>query len=387
MRVLLVTHNIVRGDGQGRVNYELARHLARWGHSVTLLAARVSPELVDTPGITWEYLPIRSNLTDLVGGLLWIPGCTNFVRTHASRFDIVHLNGALGFVDHHVNTSHYVHAAFGRYLRQEPPVGLRGQYYRLLTLVNTVLEKPVYQRARCVVAVSPRTGRELVEQVHLPKQQVQVICNGVDPDEFFPDPESRARVRRELAIPADRMALLYVGEYAVPRKGLATVLEALAGLPKNIHLYIAGRGSTAPYATLLAPVEARVHFLGFRRDVADLFRAADAFVYPSRYDTFSLVLLEALASGLPVVTTLASGFGELMTSGQHGFVINDPYDVGAVRKAILRLHDEPDLAMTIAQAGRALAEQYSWEAMARRYLALYEQISIAAQPSAQTCGM
>ena len=119
-------------------------------------------------------------------------------------------------------------------------------------------------------------------------------------------------MRRELEISPETFALLFVGELVVPRKGLRTVLEAMQQLPETVHLFVVGDGSPAAYGAALRGIEARAHFLGFRSDVHDLYAAMDCFTYPTRYDACCLVVLEALASGLPVITTLESGSGELI---------------------------------------------------------------------------
>ncbi len=371
LKVLLNTHCVTRGDGQGRVNYEIAAYLAGAGHAVTLLADRVAPELLEHSQITWQRIPAPIRMPDLPRCLLWAEACTSYLRTHAAEFDIVHLNGALAYVPHHVNTSHFVHSSFRTYLQEEHAPGWRGLYHRLHAEVNARLERKVYRLAQRVVAVSPKTGREL-EQSGVSTQQLQVICNGVDSTEFYPSTEARQRMRATLGIPADQMALLYVGDFTQTRKGLSTVLAAMAGLPEHIHLYVAGKGTVSTYRSLLGPVEKQVHFLGFRRDIAELFRAVDLFVFPSRYDSMPLVVLEALASGLPVVTTRASGFGELMGQDSEGIVIEDPYDAMAVHSALLRLYDQAGLREQMGRQARRLAETYSWQKMARQYEALYE---------------
>lgn len=374
MKVLLNTHCVTRGDGQGRVNYEIASHLAARGHQVTLLADRVAPELAAHPHIHWQRIPAVAKLPDLARCALWARACTNYLKEHGGEFDILHLNGALAQIPHHVNTSHFVHGAFRRYLQREPSPGIRSIYHRLHADVNARLERQVYQLARVVVAVSPKTKRELAEIVGIAPSRLAVICNGVDGEEFYPDPAVRTRMRAALGIPAEQLALLYVGEFTQLRKGLRTVLEAMHSLPEQVHLYVAGRGRVESYSRALAPVRSRVHFLGFRRDIADLFRAADVFVFPSRYDSMPLVVLEALASGLPVVTTQASGFGELMEAGREGFVVADPYDAAAVSAAVTCLLAEPALAHSVGHQARALAGQFDWRSMAEQYEVLYENI-------------
>jgi glycosyltransferase involved in cell wall biosynthesis len=374
MKILIVTHKVMRGDGQARVNYELVRRLLDWGHEVTLLTNQVADDLLGRTGLTIELIEPMRKLPSLLRETLWAIACTNFLKTHAQEYEIVHLNGAVAFVPHQVNTSHFVHSAFRLYLKQERIVGLRSVYHRLHADVNIRLEKSVYLQAEKVVAVSPKTKRELVEIVGIPGNRVEVICNAVDGEEFYPDPNQRIKTREKLEIPAERFAVLYAGDFRLQRKGLRTILEALVGLPEAIHLYVAGKGNPEAYSEQLAPVQARVHFLGFRRDIADLFQAADTFAFPTRYDTMALVVFEALASGLPVITTIESGVGEIIQSGVNGFVM-DPYDAKTLNAQLLTLYTEPDFSAQMRLEARKLALQYTWQRVAEQYLALYKKIT------------
>ncbi|WP_218079977.1 glycosyltransferase family 4 protein [Anthocerotibacter panamensis] len=374
MKILLAAHNVVKGDGQGRVNYELARHLSERGHQVTLLADRVDPGLLDSPNLTWEYLKAQVQLPNLIRGLIWAHQCNRFLQQKHAAYDIVHLNGIIAYVPHHLNTCHFVHGSFRQYLRTERSPGLRGHYHQIYSDINFHLERKYYPIAQRVVAVSPKTKRELEAIVGLAPQQVDVICNGVDLEMFYPDPRSREQTRKALGIRPDTLALLYIGDYTQPRKGLRTLLQAMADTPQAIQLYVVGKGLVEPYRAQLAGIRDQVHFLGFRADTPQLYRAADIFVYPSRYDTFSLVVLEALASGTAVMTTRASGFGELMTADRDGFILEDPYDWATLRQGLLLWYRERETLARIAAQGRLLAQDYSWRRMAEDYEALYEQV-------------
>jgi len=383
MNVLLVSHNIVKGDGQGRVNYELARYLANQAAQLTLVSDQLDEELARHPNIQWHRVKADKRLPNLIRGLLWAEAARPFLEAQHQQFDIVHYNGAVAAGPHDLNTCHFVHSSFREYLQKESSPGLRGIYHRLYTELNAYQERQSYREARHVVAVSAKTAQEL-QELGVPKAKMSVIYNGVDVDLFQPDASRKATLRNQLAIPTEVLALLYVGDYVQSRKGLGTILEALHGLPDNIQLYVAGKGILDPYRALLAGIEHRVHFLGFRRDIPDLFRAVDCFVFPTRYDSCCLVVLEALASGLAVVTTLASGSGELITPGENGLVLADPYDTVGLRAYLGRLYQNPDLLASLGKKARYLAEQQSWAHMARQYEALYQQLTAQkkAQPGA-----
>jgi glycosyltransferase involved in cell wall biosynthesis len=115
-----------------------------------------------------------------------------------------------------------------------------------------------------------------------------------------------------------------------------------------------------------------VHFLGFRDDVAALMRAADLFVLPSRRDSCPLVLLEALASGLPVVTARTVGTAGLVEP-ESGFVLDRPDDTEALAEALRALVADAERRRAMGRAARAVAERHSWEKMAEQYVDLFKQ--------------
>jgi glycosyltransferase involved in cell wall biosynthesis len=193
--------------------------------------------------------------------------------------------------------------------------------------------------------------------------------NGVDSDEFHPGPADRAR----FGLPQDAFIGLFAGDLHDSRKNLETVLKALPSVA-NFHLAVAGRHAGTSWARLAAELEVvdRVHFLGFQRNMPELMRAVDAFVFPSRYEPFGLVLLEALASGLPVVTAQSAGGAEIVTP-RVGFVLQDSEDIPSLSRALTSLFTSSKAereTMSLAARGKAL--EYSWADMAAGYLRLLE---------------
>jgi glycosyltransferase involved in cell wall biosynthesis len=211
--------------------------------------------------------------------------------------------------------------------------------------------------------------RELIG-IGVSPERIQVILNGVDLEEFRPSFADRAA----FGLPAGVPLALFVGDLRTPRKNLDTVLESLTRVP-NLHLVVAGRTESSPYPALAARlnVDSRVHFLGFRRDVARLMQAADLFVFPSRYEACSLVLLEALASGLPIITARSAGGAEVVEA-DCGIVLDDPNNPAALAAALCRLSADSALRNAMGCAARTVAEQHSWTAMADRYLDLYAEM-------------
>lgn len=370
MRLAIVTHNVVRGDGQGRVNYEIARHALGQGMPVWLLADRVDPELARM-GARWVPVQPRRRHPNLIKVRNFAPLADRALDALGGQIDVIHGNGFVLTRPHHVNTAHLVHSAWGK-----SPVhiararrDLYGAYQWTYTTLNARWERRAYGRARVVVAVSRRVGTELAE-AGVPPERIRVIGNGVDVEEFHP---GRAD-RRGLGLPEGVPLALFVGGIRTALKNLDTVLKALACVD-SLHLAVAGATEGSPYPAMAARlgVAGRVHFLGFRGDVPALLRAADLFVFPSRYESFSLVVLEAMASGLPVITAGTVGAADLVTP-ESGVVLPDPDDVGALAGALRALAGDPEGRARRGRAARRVAEQHTWARMADAYLRLYEEV-------------
>jgi UDP-glucose:(heptosyl)LPS alpha-1,3-glucosyltransferase len=157
------------------------------------------------------------------------------------------------------------------------------------------------------------------------------------------------------------------------RKGLDVALRALAAAGGPGELWVAGRDGPAPWERLAAQlgVLERVRFLGARDDLEDVYAAADALLLPTRYDAFANVCLEALAAGLPVVTSGANGAAA--TVADAGVVVEDAEDVAGFAKALERLAD-PTARAALAARARPIALRHGWDAHAEALLALYARV-------------
>ena len=188
--------------------------------------------------------------------------------------------------------------------------------------------------ARHVIANSEMVKWQAQEFYSYPPDQIDVVANGVPLTDFRPDPEAR-RIRREvLRLREDEVAVLFVGS-GWERKGLHFAVRAVTSLGKNMRLLVAGRGRR-DFAN-----QPNVQLLGAVRDLPGLYAAADIFLLPTLYDPFSNACLEALASGLPVITTRDNGFSEIIENGVHGSIINDASEIDAIRQA-LRFWSDPE---------------------------------------------
>jgi|GEM_PF-109838 len=373
MRVGIVTHKLQKGDGQARVNYELVKELLRRGYHVTVFASHVCDELETAPGLKWVPVPVKGWPTNLLKNLVFsVVGSLKLSR-RKEELDVVLVNGFIVWNQSDINAVHFVHSAW-----RKSPVhpfrlkkNLMGIYQLIFTSLNARLERWAFRRTRYLAPVSEKVRHELAALGFT--ERVRVIFNGVDIKEFKPGPAERAR----LGLPEGVPLALFAGDIKSPRKNLDTVLKALRQT-NGLHLAVAGAIRGSPYVRLAAElgVADRVHFLGFRRDMNELMRSADFFVFPSRYEACTLAVLEAMASGLPVITTYQSGVTELFDGQvEAGIVLEDAEDASALAAEMERLAKDADLRARMGRAARRIAEQNRWEDMTEKYIRLIEAVA------------
>jgi glycosyltransferase involved in cell wall biosynthesis len=371
MRLAILTPVVKKGDGQGRANYEIAYEAARRGHDVHIVADAVDEALAAHPRVHYDRIAVSGLPTEMVRSNVMRLGMTRWLARHADSMDLVQTYGSVvgGVAD--ISTAQFVHDGWWRcrahiWRQEKTPYSL---YQAAYTNLNRWLERPSFKRARHLIAVSHQIKDELVH-LGAKSENISVIFNGADIDEFHPGPGDRAR----FGLPEGRTIALFAGDIRLNRKNLDSVLLAMTGV-KDLCLAVAGSVARSPYPAMAKALglEDRVFFLDKRKDLNELMRACDFFVFPSRYEGFALVVMEALASGLPVVVTRTTGAAEVVTP-DAGFVLEDPEDVVSLRTAMQKLAPDAQLRRDMGAAARRIAERHSWRSKAEEYVDLFERI-------------
>jgi len=211
--------------------------------------------------------------------------------------------------------------------------GASRKHRDLLQLEESLFEK---RKAGRVIAPSQMVVNEITDLYRYPADKIDVVRNGIPLDKFRFDPGLREKSRAELNLKEDQIALLFAGS-GWERKGLLFAIEAMA-LCKNpkMRLLVAGRGEARAYKTTRLRFwrEDPVQFLGEIPDLTPIYAAADIFILPTIYDPFSNACLEALTSGLPVITTRSNGFSEIFEDGVHGSIVDNPANLAGLRDAM-----------------------------------------------------
>ena len=231
---------------------------------------------------------------------------------------------------------------------------------------------------RAVICNSHMVAAEVRSHFGVDEGKLRVIHNGVDLERFHPELRAqwRAPMRAKLGIAADAMVFLFLGS-GFERKGVGTLLEAFAAIAAqrpDAHVVVVGGDR---HATRFAArgralgVGSRVHFAGEQADPAPWFGMADCFVLPTLYDPFPNAALEAMACGLPVLTSTQCGAGDLITAGINGWVC-DALDAATLAGHLAAL--ETPVAKRMGEASRTVAERHSLAAMSERLHALYREL-------------
>lgn len=231
------------------------------------------------------------------------------------------------------------------------------------------LEKELFRKTPRIIANSEMVKRQIMAYYAVPDQKITVIYNGVDLERFRPvPPDQKAELRKKLGLPQALAIALYVGS-GFRRKGVPQILKAMGELKKSgvsdIMFVAVGKDRISDYekcAGKLGVADWAV-FLGPRENVADMYAASDFFVLPTLYDPFSNATIEALACGLPVITSNNNGVAELIENGVQGYVLenlDDPGELADRMTAVARNH------ASLRTAARALAEKHpiEWSASA-----------------------
>jgi UDP-glucose:(heptosyl)LPS alpha-1,3-glucosyltransferase len=215
------------------------------------------------------------------------------------------------------------------------------------------------RKAARVIVASQMVKNEIVDLYGYPADKIDIVRNGVPLDKFRFDPELREKSREDLKLKPDKIALLFAGS-GWERKGLLFAIQAMA-LCKNktMRLLVAGRGNERLYKTTRLRFwrEEPVKFLGEVADVKRLYAAADIFILPTIYDPFSNACLEALACGLPIITTRANGFSEIVEDTVHGSIVDHAGDLVGLRDAI-RFWSDPSRRAAARSANIERASQF-----------------------------
>jgi UDP-glucose:(heptosyl)LPS alpha-1,3-glucosyltransferase len=275
-----------------------------------------------------------------------------------------------------------VHREWLQCKRRSLPALARGwSQFSLFDQVLLALERRVFCQTPIIITNSQRGQEEIGRHYGVPGTRMLTIYNGVDTDRFHAGVRHRFRETQRAAwgVSSADLVLLFVGS-GFYRKGLGCLIEAMGELRRrgvpNVRLVVVGKGRLTPYQRLTRKVAVAdvVRFEGLRADVERCYAGADLFVLPTLYDPFANTCLEAMACGLPVLTTAVNGATELMRDGMDGCVLGDAPSAEAVADVLQRmLAWERRRAM--GEVARQLASNYPLSRALMQTLQVYEAVA------------
>jgi glycosyltransferase involved in cell wall biosynthesis len=405
LRLAVVSPFVDRRHGTERALAELLERLARdYGCEIHLYAQSVEDLQVSDPQPAHSAQATASGTS---GGILWhkVP----FVRgPHVLQFPAwMFLNGLLRWWHTRISGASYdlvlspginclhpdvviVHALFQRLKelarKENEESGTQAGFFRrahrrVYYGLLASLERRIYTDPRVTLAaVSKRTASFLRE--YFQREDVCVIPNGVDTGHFSVAARlaRRAESRQRRRFRDEDFVLLLIGN-DWRNKGLPTVLEAMAVLPGlPIRLLVVGDDSPVSFRGRAVQLGVQDHcrWEHSSPDVLDFYAAADVYTSPSLEDSFGLPVAEAMACGLPAITSVHAGVADYVHDGVDGFVLREPRDARALSQVMERLHKEPELRRKVGEAAAKAAVEWDWD---RNAAGLWELLKAAKSKS------
>lgn len=362
---------------------DLCRSLVKLGHEVDLYAQTWREDLLPAE-VRKVAVPVSGRTK---GARLW-----SFAENSAAALERAGHDCSVGFINvwgvDVLIPQGGVHGASLEANSKRFPRGWRRRLYLLGKSLDP--KRGLYRRIEArqydldrtsrYVAVSRMVQGHLAKFHGVPADRVHVVPNAIDGGRLAVDDSSTVRgdFRRELGLSPDDLVGLFVG-HNYWLKGLQPLLNALRTRldrdPKSrpIHLLACGGGNVGPFRRIVNRLGLKDHvrLLGFQNDIRPPFHASDFFVSPTYYDPCSLVVFEALACGLPVITSRCNGAGELISQGAEGFVIVRPDAVDELADALDRMTDDQE-RLEMSEKARALGHEQSFDRHVARLLEVFQ---------------
>jgi glycosyltransferase involved in cell wall biosynthesis len=378
--------------GTGAYVYYLSKELMKNGYSVYIVSGSNQAKDVKINSQHSVFF-LKTPKTPIVKSFLFAASCArklNSVRG-SIQVDIAHANLPLvpnfavppNFGKTLVSTVHSTWKGEAEAIRGEPYSRLNSneQFMVSFNWFLRIFEEKMLERSNRLIAVSDFTRRELQKYYKIKEGKIRVIHNGVDVNKFKPA-ENKRKIKMELGFNPDDIAILSVGRlYA--RKGLFTLIESMPAVVKrfrNAKFIISGKGQSneiqklLTHATMLG-VKGNIIFTGYYPDskLPKLYQAADVFAFSTFYEHHPFAVLEALSSGLPVVTTNVGGIPETIEDGKNGFLC-EPFNAKQLSDRVLFCLEHPAAASEMAfLARKTIEDRFDWRFIVKKVLKVYNE--------------
>lgn len=241
------------------------------------------------------------------------------------------------------------------------------------------MEKRNVKKCKEFIALAGCVKKTMVDGYGIPDEKVTVCYSGVNLEEFHPKNKKlyTGEIRKQFGIRGDEKLILFVGN-PFSRKGLDYLIKALLHIKgEKFKLLVSGKDDPQPYIELskkLGLENKIVYNIGLTSEIRKIFAAADMFVFPTLYEPFGLVILEAMASGVPVIASEIAGAAELIDNYKDGIILKNPESVNEIGEALKYLFKSDAKTKVMGQRAREKAENYSWMRTAKCMLKVLERV-------------
>ena len=391
LRIAFVTPFVDRRHGTERAVAELAEHLAsECRHEVHIYSQRVEDVRLSQPqeigeqtgSIRWRKIVSVSG-PHIIRFLTWYRQNRRARQKDAARsgkkFDLVFSPG-INCSDADVILVHAVFHRLAELQKQSGDRGLRSLHRKLYYGLLCRLERKIYSDKRVILAaVSQRTADQLAR--YFGRNDVRVIPNGADLQTFNPAARKSLRVasRERFGFSQSELVVLLLGN-DWRNKGLGTLLESAAYFAElPVRLLVVGSDDPAIWRSQVSQLglEQRVRFVQPSSNVLELYAAADILAAPSREDSFNLPVLEAMACGLPIVTSIDAGIAALLHHGTDCFILEHSTDSTTLADYLRRLFESESLRQSIGEQAVRTAAGFPWRKSVEEMGKLMEELNCA----------
>ncbi|MFA5773674.1 MAG: glycosyltransferase family 4 protein [Candidatus Paceibacterota bacterium] len=383
MKVALVIFNFSESrGGVERYVYDLSRCLVRDNHEVHIFCHNANISGAD------EVAKLKFHTVSVsVAGIYTPFKVLSFAANAAQmvkqeRFDIIQGFGRTYYQDiYRVGGGCHWEYLKHTHPSMSNPLGRLIQRYNprnwaIMKLENESFAPGAYKK---IICISKQVKAEIQQYYNVPDKDVVIIYNGIDTNRFNPANRVTYRdtLRSRYGLSPDDVTVLYVGS-GFERKGLRYAIDAISKISGNTppKLLVVGRGTIGKHTRLARKLDIanRVIFAGPQSGIEQFYAAADVFLFPTLYEPFGTVCLEAMSTGLPVITSQRAGASEIMSNGIDAFIVDDPTNSVAMAEKLTLLMD-PVWRQNMGKAAQLTAGKYSFELNYQQVLNIYEEVS------------
>lgn len=371
-KLIFATHRLSKNGGAPRYVYELAKR-AKKDFKVTILTLD-SDKNLDLKGI--EIIKLKNpKLPSVFGhiqGTLRISKKCRELKSEYGKNCLIHSQGNTSLYSDIV-TCQGCYKSWGRYQIKNEKNVLR-KIIKMMDLnifIPNFIERQVYKNSKKIISISDLTKNDIIEMYKLNSYR---IYSGVDIDEFSLN--KKTALRKKLSIKNNEKMILFIGHY-FERKGLEESIRAIKYITFPVKLIVVGKDKIEKYEKIVNDLglQNKVIFYGKSDNIKEFYKNSDIFLFPTKFEPFGLVTLEACACGLPVITTdkNVNGFAELLTHKKDSLLLKKyPVNPEEIAENINFLIKNKGIYNKIRKNARMLAEKNSWDKVYSEIRKVYE---------------